>query len=84
MNTLLETLVGIFTGVVTVSIIAVIVSRRSQTPQVIQAGSTALARVVSAAVSPVSTAGTNANYNAYTFGGAIMPVTPSGFLPAGH
>jgi len=59
-----EIIIGIFTGTITVAIIAVIVSRQSQTPQVIQASASALANVVGAAVMPVAT---TANPGAHTF-----------------
>ena len=60
-----EILIGIFTGTITVAIIAVIVSRQSQTPQVIQASASALANVVSAAVTPAPTAG-NPSLNSFS------------------
>ena len=69
-----EILIGIFTGTITVAIISVIVSRQSQTPQVIQAGASALANVVNAAVTPVPTQG-NPTLNSFA--------TPSIKLPGG-
>lgn len=60
-------LMAIFGGIIVLAIWSVVVSRKSQTPQVIQATSTALARVVSAAVNPISTASTNGNLGANTF-----------------
>ena len=49
-----EVIIGIFTGTITVAIIAVVVSRNSQTPQVIQSAASALSNVIAAAVTPVS------------------------------
>lgn len=54
-------LLAIFGGVVTIAIISVIISKKSQTPAVLQAASSALANVVAAAVKPVNTATTNGN-----------------------
>ena len=50
----LITIVGGLLGLATV---AVIVSQRAQTPQVFQSGGSALAAVISAAVSPVTGSG---------------------------
>lgn len=61
MDEFVSIIVGMFTGVVVLATISVVVSRKSSTPQVIQAGATALSNVVAAAVSPVHTASTNAN-----------------------
>jgi hypothetical protein len=61
MDEAVKVAVGIFTGFVTLAIISVIISRQSQTPQVIQAVSSAVANIVAAAVNPVHTAATNAN-----------------------
>lgn len=58
---------AIFGGVIVLAIWSVVVSKKSQTPQVIQAASTALARVVAAAVNPISTANTNGHLGANAF-----------------
>lgn len=73
MDEAVKVAVGIFSGFVTVAIISVIISRQSQTPQVIQATSTALANVVAAAVQPVHTSQSNANLSIPAFGGVQMP-----------
>lgn len=67
MDDVFKYIVAVFTGVVTLAIISVIISRKSQTPQVIQAAASALSNVVAAAVNPVNTASTNANLGAITF-----------------
>lgn len=54
MNKIEALIMSIFGGVLTIAIVSVIISKKSQTPQVIQAGATALASVVSAAVNPLS------------------------------
>lgn len=54
-------ILAVFGGIITLAMVAVIVGQRSATPQVIKAGSDALAKVVRAAVDPVSTASTNGN-----------------------
>jgi PRD1 phage membrane DNA delivery len=56
-------LVAVVGGIITLAIIAVVVSRQAQTPQVLQAGGSALAAVIGAAVQPVT--GNSQN----TFGG---------------
>ena len=48
-----QLLLAIFGGVVTLAIISVIISKNSQTPQVIQAGASALGNVVATAVAPL-------------------------------
>lgn len=73
-------LLTIFTGVVTLAIISVILSRKAQTAGVLQAGSTALAKVVSAAVSPVGTAATNGALGLSAFS---TPAIPSDLLGLG-
>lgn len=60
-------IVTIIAGVIGLAIVAVIVSQRAQTPQVFQAGGTALSQIIGAAVSPV-TGSTN------TFGAAGQTV----------
>jgi hypothetical protein len=56
-------IIATIAGIIGLAIVAVIVSQKAQTPQVINAGGSALASVIGAAVSPVT--GT-----ANTFGGA--------------
>lgn len=67
MGNLDKLVMAIFGGVIVLSIWSVVVSRKSQTPQVIQAASSALANVVAAAVNPVSTASTNGNLGSNSF-----------------
>lgn len=62
-----QVILAIFGGVITLSIISVIVSKSSQSPQVLQASSSALANVVAAAVNPVHTAATNGNLGLTAF-----------------
>jgi len=72
----------IFGGVITLAIISVIISKKSEAPQVIQAGSSALANIVAAAVNPVNTSSTNGNLGTTTFSTPNIPapgnVSPSG------
>jgi membrane DNA delivery protein len=49
-----EAIVTIFAAAATVAIVAVIVSRNSQSPAVIQAGGSALSNLLDVAVSPVT------------------------------
>jgi hypothetical protein len=54
MNTFTEALVTIATAIVGLGIVAVLVSRRSQTPQVIQASGSAFSNAMAVAESPVT------------------------------
>ena len=71
---------AIFGGVVTIAIISVIISKKSQAPAVLQAASSALANVVAAAVKPVNTATTNGNLGNNPF--TTPNVTPLSNQPA--
>jgi hypothetical protein len=59
MNTITEMLVTIGTAIVGLAIVAVLVSRKSQTPAVIQASGSAFSNALAVAESPV----TGATYN---------------------
>lgn len=61
MNNVLTAILAIVGAIITVAIISVIVSPRSQAPQVLAAGGSFLSRVISAAVDPSATAPTNGN-----------------------
>jgi PRD1 phage membrane DNA delivery len=54
MNTLTEALVTILTAIVGLAIIAVLVSKRAQTPAVIQASGSAFSNALGVAESPVT------------------------------
>lgn len=54
MSTFWESIVTIATAITGVAIVAVIVSRKSQTPAVIQAGGSAFSNALGVAVSPVT------------------------------
>lgn len=56
--------IAVIAGMIGLAIVAVIVSRNAQTPQVLQAGGSALASIIGAAVSPVTGGGN-------TFGSSI-------------
>ena len=57
MNNAIAGVIGIFTAIVTVAIIAVLVSRNSNTAQVIREGASAITGALQIAVSPVTTGG---------------------------
>lgn len=59
MNTLMEAMVTIGTAIVGVAIVALLVSKKSQTPQVIQSAASGFGNVLGVAESPV----TGAQYN---------------------
>jgi hypothetical protein len=59
MNTLTEALITIGTAIVGLAIISVLVSKKAQTPQVIQASGSAFSNALAVAESPV----TGASYN---------------------
>jgi hypothetical protein len=61
-------IIATIAGIIGLAIVAVIVSKNAQTPQVFQAGGNALAQVIGAAVAPVANT-TNA------FGGAVGGAT---------
>jgi hypothetical protein len=61
MNEFWTTLTALGTAIVTVAIVAVIVSKNSQTSSVIQAGGSAFSNALSTAVSPVTGASTAPN-----------------------
>lgn len=67
MDNIEKLVMAIFGGIIVLSIWSVVVSKKSQTPQVIQAASSALANVVAAAVNPVSTSTTNGNLGNNSF-----------------
>lgn len=54
MNNFWEGIVAIATAIVGVALLAVLVSRNAQTPQVISASGSAFAKALGAAVSPVT------------------------------
>jgi hypothetical protein len=70
-NEIGPTAITILTSIVGLAMLAVIVSRRAQTGQVIQAGGTALSNVIAAAVAPLSG---GSNYGATNFGSAASVV----------
>ncbi len=61
MNTLTEALVTIATAIVGLGIISVLVSKRSQTPAVIQASGSAFSNALGVAESPVTGSSYNIN-----------------------
>jgi hypothetical protein len=66
MNEIGPTFITILTSIVGLAMLAVILSKRSQTSSVIQAGGGALASVIGAAVAPLG----GGNAGATTFGSA--------------
>lgn len=54
MNSFLETITTISLAVVAVAIVSVIVSKKAQTPQVLQAGGSAFSNALAVAESPVT------------------------------
>lgn len=67
---------ALFTSLIGLAIVAVIVSKQSQTPQVFQAASQGLGYIIGQAVSPVTGAtnqsGVNSGYNVAGVGGALQ------------
>lgn len=66
-------------GIITLAIVAVFISKKSATPQVLQATGNVLAQVIQAAVSPQATAATNGNPNLdpWSTSGSPFGLTPS-------
>lgn len=69
MNNISETLVTVAVAIVGVAILAVLVSRKSQTAAVIQAAGSAFSNALSTAVSPVTGVGSPANLSYPSAGG---------------
>jgi hypothetical protein len=69
---ILEPIVTIAAGVIAVAILAVLVSQRAQTPQVIGAAGSAFSNVLSAATGPV-TGSTTAPVNTVNGSGLSLP-----------
>lgn len=67
---LITSLVTVATAIVGVAIIAVLVSQKANTSQVIGAGGTAFTNALEAAVSPVTGSSPSSNMG---FGGASLP-----------
>jgi len=61
MNTITEAIVTVLLAITTVALAAVLVSRKSQTPAVIQAGGSAFSNALAVAESPVTGASYNIN-----------------------
>jgi hypothetical protein len=68
MNSIVEAIVTIALAIVGVAIVATLVSRRAQTPAVIQAAGTAFGSSLAVAVSPVTGLGSRPNLS-YPSGG---------------
>lgn len=69
-------ILAIFGGVVTIAIISVVVSKKSNTAAVLQGASSFLDSVVAAAVKPVNTATTNGNLGANPFTTPNVTISP--------
>lgn len=69
-DSLITSVTTVAVAIVGVAIIAVLVSRNSNTAGVVQAGGSAFAQMLSAAVSPVSGA---SGFGSFTGGGAGLP-----------
>lgn len=76
MDDVTKILLTVFGSIITLSIISVVVSRKSQAPQAIQAISSGISSIVAAAVNPVS-----ANYGYGS--GAQAATTPAGGILSG-
>ena len=61
MNTFVEAIVTIATAIVGLAVVATLVSKKAQTPQVIQASGSAFSNAIGVAESPVT--GTSVNLN---------------------
>jgi hypothetical protein len=81
MNPFFETVTTIALALVTLGIIATVVSKKAQTPQVIQASGSAFSNAMAVAESPVTGASTNINlsYPSSGFGLGAMPDFSGGF-----
>lgn len=66
MSNIGPTFVTVVSGIIFLAIVAVVVSKRAQTPDVIKAGGSAFSSVIAAAVSPVA-----GNSGGTSFGTAV-------------
>lgn len=83
MNDALSAILAIIGAIITVAIISVIVSPRSQAPQVLQAGGGFLSNVIGAAVNPVSQSGSGVTGNGSPLNSLRNMFGGNGGLPAG-
>lgn len=72
---------AIFGGILILAIVAVIVSKKSATPQVFQAAGSFIGNLVAAAVNPIQTAGMNGNLGATPFSTPNIPAPGLGATP---
>lgn len=73
---------AIFGGVLALAIVSVILSQKSQTPQVLNAASGGLAQLIAAAVNPVQTSGSNGNLGNSSFTTPNISSLSNGLLSA--
>jgi len=83
MDELGKIILTLFGGVITVAIVASIVSKKSQAPQFIQAAGSALANVVAAAVQPIQNPSPHGNLGTNAFSTMIggLPFGENTFMP---
>lgn len=82
MNEFWQTITALGTAIVTVAIVAVIVSKNAQSPAVIQAGGSAFTNALATAVSPVTggTASITTAYPGSSSGSGTLGFNPSDLL----
>lgn len=73
----LQAILAVVSAIIGLAILSVIIGRKSQAPQVIQASASALSQVISAAVNPVATASTNGNLGSNAFSAPAHSSAPS-------
>lgn len=73
-----ETIVTVASGIIGVAVVAIIVSRQAQTPQVIQAAGSAFANNLGVAESPVTGLGYGIT-TAYPSNGGFSPILTGSF-----
>lgn len=86
MDKVLAAILTIVSAIITVAIISVLVSNRSQTSEALGAAGSFFSRVIAAAVSPSATAGTNGNPASNPFASSGIDVGAGGSLldPSGQ
>jgi hypothetical protein len=83
MNNLSEPIVTIVTALIAVAIISVLVSKKSQTGNVLAAAGGAFSNAISAAVSPVTGNSVAPNVNAGSSSGGLSSISGGGLLSGG-
>lgn len=79
MSDILPAIAALVTAVIGLAIVAVLVSKNAQTPQVLQAASSGLGSIIAQAVSPVTGQNVQAAGTSNTYGGLVNTTSVNPF-----